>query len=111
VSNVAACDSLICRSDGGNVSDGMNTKFFPFQSQGGVIQRGSADVHRVVTCLFSWSGEQIIWLVSILWDLIRYQCLSCIYWSGYVEVICVSCSPYFVLHAEMHGGFSVHLCR
>lgn len=61
MSNVATCDSLIHRSDGGNVSDGMNTKFFPFQSQEGkVIQKASADVHHVVTCLFLWSGKHII---------------------------------------------------
>lgn len=53
MSNVATHDSLIHRSDGGNVSDAMNTKFFPFKNQEGkVIKRGSADVHHVVTHLF-----------------------------------------------------------
>lgn len=61
MSNVATRNSLIRRSDGGNVSDGMNTKFFLFQNQEKkVIQRASADVHHVVTRLFLWSGEQII---------------------------------------------------
>lgn len=57
MSNVATHDSLIHRSDGGNVSDAMNTKFFPFKNQEGkVIKRGSADVHHVVTHLFFFFG-------------------------------------------------------
>lgn len=50
---MATCDSLIHRSDEGNVNDAMNIKFYPRQSRGGkVIQKASADVHHVVTCPF-----------------------------------------------------------
>lgn len=84
------CNSLIRRSEGGNISDGMNTKFFPFQSQGGkVIQTASADGHHVVTRLFF-----VVWRTGRIASINTYQdltrCPSCVYLSGYIKIICVS---------------------
>lgn len=111
INNVAICDSLIHRSDRGNVNDGMNIKFSLCQSQGGkVIQKSQG---RCSPCghmsISLWSGEQInicnkgIDISLRLKGLIRCQRLCYVYCRGYIKVICVSWSVIFCATCRKTG--------